>query len=341
MGARVIHRRSTVSGLRRSDIARDLGGVADLLEQAFAGDLEEADLRWLQEMKAFRFLAPFLWFASRTSPWSPGLFAGFVWVEDGRLVGNVNVTRADMGWRHWQISNVAVHPAYRRRGIARELVEAAIELVRQQGGEVVTLQVRRANRAAQTLYRSLGFDLLAGTTSLTLERMGPVALVPPTGVPMRPWRAGERQKACSLARAIAPPRAQRLIPQWEERFRLSCEKRLAEWINRLIRRQKIHRWAVEEGGQFVATLIVQAMGPVAIGPHRLEIMVHPDHHGLLEEALVTRALSTLVHYPHRVIEAQVSADHQEAIHLLQRRGFVEVKTLDWLSLELTRQERRI
>ncbi len=53
------------------------------------------------------------------------------------------------------IANVAVHPSHRRRGIARELVAAAIE----QGSSLsrLTLEVRESNTAAIALYRSLGF----------------------------------------------------------------------------------------------------------------------------------------------------------------------------------------
>jgi ribosomal protein S18 acetylase RimI-like enzyme len=204
----------------------------------------------------------------------------------------------------------------------------------------VMLQVRRANTAAQHLYRSLGFTLLEGTTSLKLERVGPVAFVPAQGFPMRPWSPKEGRKVYELARAAVPAKAQWLTPLREERFSLSFEKRLAEGLNRLIRRQDVQRWAIEKGERFVATLTVQAMGLLSTGPHRLEIMILPDHRGLLEEALVTRALSALGPYPQRGVEAEVPADHEEAIQALKRYGFVEGKTLDWLGLELTRKERK-
>ncbi len=53
------------------------------------------------------------------------------------------------------IANVAVHPNHRRRGIARALVNAAIE----QGRSLsrLTLEVRESNAAAIALYQSLGF----------------------------------------------------------------------------------------------------------------------------------------------------------------------------------------
>lgn len=55
------------------------------------------------------------------------------------------------------ITNVAVHPSYRGRGIGeaimRSLIEAAISL----GAARMTLEVRVSNKIAQNLYEKLGF----------------------------------------------------------------------------------------------------------------------------------------------------------------------------------------
>ena len=55
-----------------------------------------------------------------------------------------------------QITNVAVHPDYRRRGVGRELVGRLIEAC----GDVdsVTLEVRKSNTAARLLYAEMGFE---------------------------------------------------------------------------------------------------------------------------------------------------------------------------------------
>lgn len=55
------------------------------------------------------------------------------------------------------VHNLAVHPAYRRQGIGRSLVQAVIDEARRQGSARVTLEVRKSNEVAQRLYQSLGF----------------------------------------------------------------------------------------------------------------------------------------------------------------------------------------
>jgi len=56
------------------------------------------------------------------------------------------------------ITNVAVHPDARNRGVGRQLMQAAMDLARLSGGVRVTLEVRISNAVAQHLYSSLGFQ---------------------------------------------------------------------------------------------------------------------------------------------------------------------------------------
>lgn len=53
--------------------------------------------------------------------------------------------------------NVAVHPDYRRRGIARALICALIDGLREEGNRCLTLEVRASNASAIALYEKLGF----------------------------------------------------------------------------------------------------------------------------------------------------------------------------------------
>ena len=55
------------------------------------------------------------------------------------------------------ITNVAVLPQYRRRGLARLLMERAVEYARAANAFCMTLEVRQSNRAAIALYEGLGF----------------------------------------------------------------------------------------------------------------------------------------------------------------------------------------
>ena len=55
------------------------------------------------------------------------------------------------------ITNIAVHPDFRRKGIARTLISALLEETGSNGVKAYTLEVRASNESAIALYKGLGF----------------------------------------------------------------------------------------------------------------------------------------------------------------------------------------
>ena len=102
--------------------------------------------------------------ASFTMPWSRGAF--LYEIEQNR-VARCHVVRDDdtiLGYLCvWEIAdevhvtNVAIHPAHRRQGIARDLLTGLIADARARDLRMVVLEVRPSNHAAIALYESFGF----------------------------------------------------------------------------------------------------------------------------------------------------------------------------------------
>ena len=76
-------------------------------------------------------------------------------VEGNAVVGYVG-SQTVLGWT--DMMNIAVHPDYRRKGIAQTLVEELVAQLRQKNCECLTLEVRASNEPAKTLYGKLGFQ---------------------------------------------------------------------------------------------------------------------------------------------------------------------------------------
>lgn len=55
------------------------------------------------------------------------------------------------------INNLAVASGFRRKGVGRQLLRAALEMARREGVRSAVLEVRASNLAAQRLYQSFGF----------------------------------------------------------------------------------------------------------------------------------------------------------------------------------------
>lgn len=56
------------------------------------------------------------------------------------------------------ILNVAVHPEIRQQGIGKRLMQHVLVEARAKNAHIITLEVRRSNLAARSLYRKLGFQ---------------------------------------------------------------------------------------------------------------------------------------------------------------------------------------
>jgi len=140
--------------------------VADLVELCFADTLDPEGERYLQQMRAAADNPAYLRWAAAAAQWASIPLNGFVWEDQGRIIGNISVIPYYVhGRRHFLIANVAVHPDYRRQGIGRELTEKGIEHARVRGAPSVWLHVREENEGAVRLYRKLGFQERAVRTT--------------------------------------------------------------------------------------------------------------------------------------------------------------------------------
>lgn len=177
-------------------------------------------------MVNYRRMWPFVGLIQRLSPGLADILHGHVWEEDGRIVGFTNVSRrgtTDV----WYISGVGVHPAYRRRGIARQLVNASLALIRERGGRMALLDVIDGNEPAYKLYQSLGFETYTGT--LTLEREPGAAPVPsplPPGYVLEPVSLFEWRSRYALAQRVTPENILTYEPVEERRYRRPPAARL-------------------------------------------------------------------------------------------------------------------
>lgn len=134
---------------------------------------------------------------SFSMPWSRGAFTYEIernrvarcWVmrKHDRVVGYLCLWEvAD----EVHITNVAVHPAYRRRGIGRALLTHVLDEAVRRAVSLVGLEVRPTNAEARALYESFGFRVVGrrrgyyydtGEDALIMEARLPTAVSAPPG----------------------------------------------------------------------------------------------------------------------------------------------------------------
>lgn len=107
---------------------------------------------------------------SFTLPWPDRSFryevvenqAGRPWVVEVEENGERRVAALAVIWLildEAHLATIAVHPAYRRRGIAQKLLAEALLSAYEEGARKVFLEVRRGNTAAQVMYSTFGFEV--------------------------------------------------------------------------------------------------------------------------------------------------------------------------------------
>jgi GNAT superfamily N-acetyltransferase len=318
----------SVNGPRPIDPGRDFPQLLQLLKAVFADEMNSGG-RQVFDSALVGSSSPILW---RMDPFLSRLTPGFVWVEDGRVVGNVTLLPTNSP-RRYLVANVAVQSDYRRRGIARALMEVVQKEVVNRGGTEVRLQVDKDNEGAKALYTSLGYTALGTVASWNL-------LSSRYTLPQE-----------SVYYAHDPIKVSRMPPsRWEEAYRLDMLTSHAdlywpdplqsdEYRHNLKRRVtdffsgKSHEvWAVisrRDGLRGIA-VINSEWGRA----HHLRVRVHPREEGTLESALVHKLLFRLQMLPRRQVRLLHDAEDEVMNGLLPTLRFRVDRSLTHMRLEL-------
>jgi len=316
------------TGLQPVDLTCHIGGIADLIELCFAADMDAGGRSVIREM---RFVSHFGWALPALNaiglaqyPW----LQGFVWVEEGKVVGCVNVQPGTGQAATWLIANVAVHPRFRRQGIALAMVRASLDLVHRQGGTAVQLQVDDDNQGAIELYRQMGFTHVTTHTAWARPALTPAPELPLTDLHIRRRRPDEWAEEMDLARRVRPEGF-----LWNQPLRAAdFNSTLMQSVDRWLAAQVEEHWVAKDpqSGQLAGSLVVRINYPEG---DRLILCVHPDYEGRVEKPLLAEGLRRVAQRPWLTrIEHPSEAAAAEAA--LREYKFERGRALRWLKLAL-------
>lgn len=315
---------SARDGLQPFDPGRHMTQVADLVGQVFAAELDDRGRNALREMHWVGRLSPFLGGAFSMALVNED-FSGLVWVEDGRVVGNVTLQSVDRSGSRWRISNVAVAPVCRGRGIGRALMQAALREIAQRGGNWALLQVVAQNHVAHQLYLDLRFEDIARSGAWRLSTPAPELRDRP--VPrdlrlqpeLRPLGSRHRQAWLALARAARSQLAQWAEPIRTADYQLSLDQLLGEALGRATGLYRVVRWGAWRAERLIGA--VEARADSFSGINTLRLLVHPEARGVLEAVLLAQGLASVARCNALPVVMEHDGEHQEATIALQVAGF--------------------
>jgi GNAT superfamily N-acetyltransferase len=313
--------------LRPGDAPR----VADLLAVAFAEEFEGAgaevqglhrQLRaggWAQR-EPFRSLAALFGVE----------FAFFVAEHRGQIVGCVGV----IGQALPLINSVAVHPNFRRLGIAEALMREAETFIRSHGHDTVVLDVLEHNTPARALYQKLGYEEYHRYRTYARDLMpGPSAPPLPEGYDLVPVRPPHADAFPAIERASLPEGYRTVTPSLAPRYVSGPPALLQRLLggSHTSRRVLIHQGA--PAGYLLAHL--------AAGQHegRIEYpLIPPEHNHALPGALAETGRFLIRHGASiiRIDLPATRADQHEAVTAL---GFTHRWTFVQMRKRLSRSTR--
>jgi ribosomal protein S18 acetylase RimI-like enzyme len=311
---------------------RDWSGVAQLMRVAFQSEVSAASLPLLPDWPGLRWVNGLIGAFEALGMETPEQMLGYVWEESGRIVGNATIGLSHGPSGTWLLSNVAVHPDYRRRGIARALVETAIKEVRRHGGRYLTLQVQSDNLGARQLYETLGFRTLEQTSEfIGVNLQGPKVV--PVGVTLasptrEQWTAVQAMVAAHLPEALRAYRH-----SIAGLFQIPYQRSALGKVSEVARGVQYANWCVLRDGAVVGGVVMQVQ--LSWGSHRASVFVQPNSYGQVEEAIVARAAQHIQHYASRRVTFGFPGAYVDMAWALRQRGLREVRMLDLMLLPLT------
>jgi ribosomal protein S18 acetylase RimI-like enzyme len=287
-----------------------------LVATVFSDELDARGRGALREMQFVGRLSPML-----GDTLSMALFnefiSGHVWVEGGQVIGNVTLQAIDQAGSRWRISNVAVLPQHRRRGIARTLMLASLREVAQRQANWTVLQVRSDNDAAHDLYLSLGFEDVARDAVYRLP--APPLRPRPPDVPLERLRTLTGGEMLELARASRSPLSQWADPIRSTDYQVGLGNLAGEWLGRLSGLYNLERWAAWDHGQLMG--VVETRAGLASDYYTLRFAVRPSARGKLENALVSQGLAALSRAGGAPVIVEHDGQHTEGTAALRAAGF--------------------
>jgi len=309
------------SHIRPLNARRDLGKVADLIELCFAETLDDDGKRYLRRMRQASQKASNNWFDSTAFQMSITA-EGYIWEEDDKVVGNISlIPFSKLGRPIYLIANVAVHPDFRRRGIAHALTHAALEWTQKRRVAAVWLQVRDDNLPAIQLYKSAGFVERARRTTWTVLP-NDLKGISPTGIRIVPQKARHWKLHSQWLHENYPDE---LFWYWPLR-RSAFSPGVFSKVENFFTETHIRHWGVERKGRLLGMLSWKTTATYA---DQLWLAAPPEN-----EDLVLQALLPYIHWrEHAQRPLSIDIPVGRAVNTLREAGFRFTSTLVWMEIE--------
>lgn len=275
---------------------RDFEGIKKIFELAFTDEYARREVDIVRRIEKIESLYPLVKLLSLFPNPYQHVFTVHVAEEEGQIAGMAQMSPRNDIQTRWHIDNIAVHPDFRGRGLASQLLNDVFQYYNERGALRFTLEVDTHNAPAIKLYEKLGFRRYS---TLYYYKLSPKKLgsfrtrkevVMPVG--LRERKPSDAEAIWELYQQTIPPYIRVVEDRQPEDFSLGPVQQSTEWLKKSLKRSETLHWVVEDTHRNCLAASLDIYAQLRALPHVLQLTLHPAY-GDLAEPLLTYALHQL------------------------------------------------
>lgn len=311
---------------------RDFEGIKQIFELAFTEEYQRREVDIVRRIQKIESIYPIVRLLSLFPNPYQHVFTVHVAELDEQIAGMAQMSPRNDTQSRWHVDNIAVHPDFRGKGIAQQLLNDVFAYYSERGALRFTLEVDIENAPAIKLYEKLGFRRFS---TLYYHKLSPKQLGKYRDLDTVTVHPGLRERKPSDTEAVwelyqqsIPPYIRVVEDRSPGDFALTPMQQGTEWLKKSLKRSQAIHWVVEDSHRQCLAASLDIYAQMRELPHVIQLTLHPAYSDLAEP-LLTFALNQLANVsinPVLIGSYEYDRAKQEAIKAL---GFKKL-TADFL-----------
>ncbi|TFF90450.1 MAG: GNAT family N-acetyltransferase [Promethearchaeota archaeon] len=242
---------------------------------------------------------PFFKFIGLFSKGFRHTFDGFLFENgDKEIISTVNVGYAG---NFWEVAMVATHPEYRKKGLAKKLVQTSLEHAKNHGAKMCVLEVLEENIPAYQLYKKLGFVHFDSNLKMKLEK-GEIKDKEIVKIPSKytlKSRKNTKQENIAmynLEKKVTPDDVQTFLPVNKIKYIKPFLIKLVRPIARLFIKKRSKRWLIYHDDEELVAILYILLGNSKDDCHTIDFIIDPDHCQNINQFIINFSKNYLIEH---------------------------------------------
>ena len=325
--------------LSKQEFKKDYDELCQLYDYIFAREFTSKGTSAKAVLDDYLTMAPFLKFLGIFKKRFRNVMNGFVYKNtNDDIIATVNVGNSG---NYWEISMVATHPKYRRRGLGEKLVTTAIEFGKDHGANICVLEVIENNTPAYNLYLKLGFIHYETIDKFRLDEqylsneIREVAM--PDNFEIKEMKRNKRtnKERIDLLKRTTSVKEQATLPIDENQFDKGLLVKILRPLLIKLLKIKASSWLVYDGDLLIGEMAC-VLSHNEKSTHNIIIEIDPKYERELAKHLISKAIRYIQENKKHDLKViiNVRSSYQDVISVLNEYNFKKFETDHMMGLKL-------